>query len=199
MPYDNHPKVVTRCQRGTISRISKSFVERVQAIDPETPSIYSMRQDHKGGEKLFVDYGEGLSLLDPQSSDPITTQLFVAVWGASTYTFAEATLTQQLPDWIGSHTRAFDYFGCVPKIVVPDCLKSAVSRACRYEPEINPTYADMANHYGICVLPARPARPRDKPYVSYCTLFGASNVESWLLGRAASLALDDSIGIERFI
>jgi transposase len=90
-----------------------------------------MRQDHKGGEKLFVDYGEGLSLVDPQSSDPITTQLFVAVWGASTYTFAEATLTQQLPDWIGSPTRAFDYFGCVPKIVVPDCLKSAVSRACR--------------------------------------------------------------------
>ena len=67
---------------------------------------YSMRQDHKGGEKLFVDYGEGLSLIEPQSGDPITTQLFVAVWGASTYTFAEATLTQQLPDWIGSHTRA---------------------------------------------------------------------------------------------
>ena len=86
-------------------------------------------------------------------------------WGASTYTFAEATLTQQLPDWIGSHTRALDYFGCAPKVVVPDCLKSAVSRACRYEPEINPTYADMASHYGVCVIPARPARPRDKAKV----------------------------------
>jgi transposase len=73
-----------------------------------------MRQDHKGGEKLFVDYGEGLPLIDSQTGDPVKTELFVAVWGASTYTFAEATLTQQLPDWIGSHTRAFDYFGCTP-------------------------------------------------------------------------------------
>ena len=136
-----------------------------------------MRQDHKGGEKLFVDYGEGLSLVDPQTSDPITTELFVAVWGASTYTFAEASLTQQLPDWIGSHTRAFEYFGCVPKIVVPDCLKSAVSRACRYEPEINPTYADMASHYGVCVIPARPARPRDKAKVENGVLIA----KRWIL------------------
>ncbi len=138
---------------------------------------YSMRQDHQGGEKLFVDYGEGLSLVDPQTSAAIPTQLFVAVWGASTYTFAEATLTQQLPDWIGSHTRAFDYFGCVPKIVVPDCLKSAVSRACRYEPELNPTYADMASHYGICVIPARPARPRDKAKVENGVLIA----KRWIL------------------
>jgi transposase len=138
---------------------------------------YSMRQDHKGGEKLFVDYGEGLSLIDPQTHEPIKTELFVAVWGASTYTYAEATLTQQLPDWIGSHTRAFDYFGCVPKIVVPDCLKSAVSRACRYEPELNPTYADMARHYGICVLPARPARPKDKAKVENGVLIA----KRWIL------------------
>ena len=138
---------------------------------------YSMRQDHKGGEKLFVDYGEGLSLIDPDSGDRIPTELFVAVWGASTYTFAEATLTQQLPDWIGSHTRAFDYFGCAPKIVVPDCLKSAVSRACRYEPDINPTYADMASHYGICVIPARPAHPRDKAKVENGVLIA----KRWIL------------------
>jgi len=138
---------------------------------------YSMRQDHKGGEKLFVDYGEGLALIDPQTGDPIKTELFVAVWGASTYTFAEATLTQQLPDWIGSHTRAFDYFGCAPKIVVPDCLKSAVSRACRYEPELNPTYADMASHYGVCVIPARPARPRDKAKVENGVLIA----KRWIL------------------
>jgi transposase len=100
---------------------------------------YSMRQDHKGGEKLFVDYGESLSLIDPQSGEPITTQLFIAVWGASNYTFAQATLSQQLCDWIGSHVKAFAYFGCVPKVVVPDCLKGAVSRACRYEPDLNPT------------------------------------------------------------
>ena len=123
---------------------------------------YSMRQDHRGGEKLFVDYGEGLNLVDSKSGEPIKTQLFVAVWGASNYTFAEATLTQQLPDWIGSHVRAFESFGCLPKIVVPDCLKSAVVRACRYEPDLTPTYAEMARHYGLCVLPARPAHPKDK-------------------------------------
>lgn len=138
---------------------------------------YSMRQDHKGGEKLFVDYGEGLSLIDPQSGDLIKTELFVAVWGASTYTFAEASLTQQLPDWIGSHVRALEYFGCAPKIVVPDCLKSAVSRACRYEPDINPTYADMACHYGICVIPARPARPKDKAKVESGVLIA----KRWIL------------------
>ena len=138
---------------------------------------YSMRQDHRGGEKLFVDYGEGLSLVDPQTSEPITTQLFVAVWGASNYTYCEATLTQQLPDWIGSHTRAFSYFGCVPKVVVPDCLKGAVVRACRYEPELNPTYAEMAEHYGICVLPARPARPRDKAKVETGVLIA----KRWIL------------------
>ena len=138
---------------------------------------YCMRQDHRGGEKLFVDYGEGLSLVDPQSSEPIATHLFVAVWGASNYTYCEATLTQQLPDWIGSHVRAFSYFGCLPKIVVPDCLKSAVSRACRYEPELNPTYADMAEHYGLCVLPARPVRPRDKAKVEAGVLIA----KRWIL------------------
>jgi len=138
---------------------------------------YSMRQDHRGGEKLFVDYGEGLSLVDPKSGEPVSTQLFVAVWGASNYTYAEATLTQQLPDWIGSHVRAFQYFGCVPKVVVPDCLKGAVSQACRYEPELNPTYSDLAEHYGICVLPARPARPRDKAKVETGVLIA----KRWIL------------------
>src|SRR5438445_357543 len=136
-----------------------------------------MRQDHRGGEKLFVDYGEGLNLVAPKSGEPISTQLFVAVWGASNYTYAEATLTQQLPDWIGSHVRAFSYFGCVPKIVVPDCLKGAVSRACLYEPELNPTYAEMAEHYGICVLPARPAHPKDKAKVEAGVLIA----KRWIL------------------
>jgi transposase len=138
---------------------------------------YCMRQDHRGGEKLFVDYGEGLSLIDAQTHEPIKTQLFVAVWGASNYTYTEATLTQQLPDWIGSHVRALEYFGCAPKIVVPDCLKSAVVRACHYEPELNPTYAAMASHYGICILPARPARPRDKAKVENGVLIA----KRWIL------------------
>lgn len=138
---------------------------------------YCMRQDHRGGEKLFVDYSAGLSLVDPKGGQSIPSQLFVAVWGASNYTYAEATLTQQLPDWIGSHVRAFSYFGCVPKVVVPDCLKGAVSRACRYEPELNPTYAEMASHYGICILPARPARPRDKAKVEAGVLIA----KRWIL------------------
>ncbi len=138
---------------------------------------YCMRQDHRGGEKLFVDYGEGLDLVHPKTGEPISTQLFVAVWGASNYTYAEATLTQQLPDWIGSHVRAFSYFGCVPKAVVPDCLKGAVSRACLYEPQLNPTYAEMASHYGICVLPARPAHPKDKAKVETGVLIA----KRWIL------------------
>ncbi len=138
---------------------------------------YCMRQDHPGGEKLFVDYAKGLSLVDPKSGEQICTQLFVAVWGASNYTYAEASLTQQLPDWIGSHVRAFDYFGCVPKALVPDCLKSAVSRACRYEPDLNPTYADLAEHYGLAVLPARPVHPKDKAKVENGVLIA----KRWIL------------------
>jgi transposase len=138
---------------------------------------YCMRQDHRGGEKLFVDYGEGLKLFDHQSGEAISTELFVAVWGASNYTYAEATLSQQLPDWIGSHTRAFSYFGCLPRIVVPDCLKSAVNQAWHYEPELNPTYAEMASHYGIGVLPARPAHPRDKAKVETGVLIA----KRWIL------------------
>ena len=84
------------------------------------------------------------------------------MWGASNYTYAEATLSQTLPDWIGSHVRAFQYFTVIPRMLIPDNLKSGVSKACFYEPELNPTYAEMAGHYGCAVLPARPAKPRDK-------------------------------------
>jgi transposase len=123
----------------------------------------SMRQTHKAGEKLFVDYsGDGVAIVDPLTGEIRLAQIFVAVLGASGYTFAEATFTQRLPDWIGSHVRAFDFFGCVPEIVVPDNLKSAVTRPCRYEPDINTTYADMAGHYGVAIIPARPYKPKDK-------------------------------------
>lgn len=138
---------------------------------------YCLRQDHAGGEKLFVDYAQGLAIIDPRTAKPVPTQLFVAVWGASNYCYTEATLTQQLPDWIGSHVRAFDYFGCVPYVVVPDCLKGAVSRACLYEPDLNPTYADLAAHYGFAVLPARPRRPKDKAKVEVGVLIA----KRWIL------------------
>jgi len=123
---------------------------------------YVMRQVHRAGEKLFIDYSDGLAIVDPDTGELIPTQLFVAVWGASNYTYAEATLSQTLPNWIGSHVHAFQYFACAPRLLVPDNLKSGVSKACRYEPELNPTYAEMAEHYGCAVLPARPYKARDK-------------------------------------
>lgn len=122
-----------------------------------------MRQDHRAGEKLFVDYaGQTVEIIDRDTGEVRQAQIFVGVLGASNYTFAEATLSQRLPDWIGSHVRAFAYFGAVPAIVVPDNLKSGVHRAHRYEPELNPTYAEMGHHYGVAIIPARSAKPRDK-------------------------------------
>ena len=124
-----------------------------------------MRQEHRAGEKLFVDYADGLSITDPRTGEMIPTQLFVAAWGASNYTYAEASLTQELPHWIASHVRAFQYFGRVPRVLVPDNLKSGVTKACFYDPEINPTYAELAAHYGTAVLPAKPRKPRYKAKV----------------------------------
>jgi len=123
---------------------------------------YYMHQEHRYGEKVFIDYSDGLTIIDLATGELVLTQLFVAVWGASNYTYAEATLSQTLPEWIGSHRRAFEYFACVPRVLVPDNLKSGVSKACKYEPELNPTYADMAEHYGCAVIPARPRKPKDK-------------------------------------
>ena len=140
----------------------------------------SMRQTHKVGEKLFVDYsGDGVAIVDPQTGEIRLAQIFVAVLGASGYTFAEATLSQKLPDWIGSHVRAFDFFACVPEIVVPDNLKSAVTKPCRYEPELNASYADMARHYGVAIIPARPYKPRDKAMVE----LGVLLVQRWITAR----------------
>jgi transposase len=101
----------------------------------------------------------------------------VAVLGASNYTFSEASPDQSLPSWIGSHIHAFEYFKGVPEIVVPDNLKSGVSKACRYEPDLNPAYHEMARHYGTAVIPARAAKPKDKAKVEA----GVLVVERWIL------------------
>jgi transposase len=138
---------------------------------------YCFRHDHRGGEKVFVDYCDGLFLTHPQTGEQIPTHLFVATWGASNFTYAEATLSQNLSSWIGSHTRAFSYFGCAPRVLVPDNLKSGVTKSCRYEPDINRTYADMAEHYGVAVLPARPRKPRDKAKVEA----GVLVAQRWIL------------------
>jgi transposase len=139
-----------------------------------------MRQSHRAGEKLFVDYaGQTVPVLDPEGGGQRTAQVFVAVLGASSYTDAEATWTQQLPDWIGAQVRALAYFGGVPEIIVPDNLKSAVSKAHRYEPDLNPTYQDFATHYGLAVIPARVRKPRDKAKAEGGVLL----VERWILAR----------------
>lgn len=137
-----------------------------------------MRQDHRAGEKLFVDYaGQTAEVTCPDTGEVREAQIFVAVLGASNYTYAEATWSQALPDWIGSHQRAFHFFGGVPEIVVPDNLKSGVTQAHRYEPDLNPTYQDLASHYGVAVLPARVRHPRDKAKVEA----GVQLVERWIL------------------
>ena len=126
----------------------------------------SMRQTHKAGEKMFVDYaGQTLPITNPETGEIREAQIFVATLGASSYTFTEATWTQTLPDWIGSHMRAFTFFGGVTEILVPDNLKSGITTPCRYEPGINRTYMEMASHYGTVIIPARVRKPKDKAKV----------------------------------
>ncbi len=123
----------------------------------------AMRQTHRAGEKGFVDYsGKKPVVVDPDTGEATEVELFVMVLGASNYTYAEATQTQQSRDFIGSHIRAFEYFGCVPKLLVPDQLRSAVAKPHRYDPELNRTYYAMAEHYDTAIVPARPRRPKDK-------------------------------------
>jgi transposase len=140
----------------------------------------SMRQTHRPGEKMFVDYcGHTMDIINAATGEVTTAQIFVAVLGASNYTFAEATASQKLEDWIGSHVRAFEFFGGVPQMVVPDNLRSAVTRACRYEPLLNQTYADLLRHYHTVALPARPYKPRDKAKVEVAVQI----VTRWILAR----------------
>jgi len=140
----------------------------------------SMRQTHRAGEKLFVDYaGPSVEIIDPESGEVRQAQLFVAVLGASSYTYAEATWSQQLPDWCEAHARAFTFLGGCPELVVPDNLKSGVSKACRYEPDLNPTYMQLAAHFSVAVLPARPYKAKDKAKVEV----GVQLVERWILAR----------------
>ena len=137
-----------------------------------------MRQVHRAGEKLFVDYaGMRAQVINPATGEVREANIFVAALGASNYTYAEATWTQGLADWIGAHVRCFTYFGGVPEVVVPDNLRAGVSKAHRYEPDINPTYQDLATHYGVAIVPARVRRPRDKAKAEVAVQV----VERWIL------------------
>jgi len=140
----------------------------------------TLRQIHVAGEKLFVDYsGHTMEVTDGLTGEVLTAQIFVAVLGASNFTYAEATFTQSLPDWISSHVRAFSFFGGVARQTVSDNLKAGITRACFHEPMVNRTYADLARHYKTAILPARPYHPRDKAKVEV----GVQIVGRWILAR----------------
>ena len=137
-----------------------------------------LRQEHRAGEKMFVDYaGATIPIHDPQSGELHPAAVFVAVLGASSYTFAEATPGQDLRSWTGSHMRAFEFFGGVTQVVVPDNLKSGVTHPSYYEPDLNPTYRDLGEHYGVAIIPARPYRARDKAKVEV----GVQVVQRWIV------------------
>jgi transposase len=140
----------------------------------------SMRHVHKEGEKLFVDYsGATMPIVNPGTGDIRFAEIFVAILGASNYTFAMASWTQRKADWIDAHVNAFEFFGGVPEIIVPDQLRSAVSKPCRYEPEINTSYQHMASHYKTAIIPARPLKPKDKAKAENAVLI----VQRWILAR----------------
>ena len=136
-----------------------------------------LRQTYQAGEKLFVDSdGQPLGIV-ARANTKSKAHLFVAVLGASNYTYVEATATEALEDWIQAHVNAFEYFGGVSALTIPDNTKCAVVKPCRYEPELNPTYLDLATHYGTCIMPTRVARPKDKAKVETGVLI----VERWIL------------------
>lgn len=139
----------------------------------------SLRQEHLAGEKLFIDYaGQTVPIFNPVTGKiEIEAQIFIATLGASNYSYVEATASQKLPDWIKSHIHTLEFLGGVPHILVPDNLKSGVTHPCRYEPDVNRTYLDLAKHYSTTVIPTRPGKPRDKAKVESAVLI----VERWIL------------------
>ena len=158
----------------------------------------SMRQVHRAGEKTFIDFsGKRPTLVDRRTGEERPVELFVAVLGASSYTYAEATATQQLPDWVGAHTRLVEYCGGATGLWVPDQLKSAITHPCRYEAGVNRTYEELAAHYGAVVVPARPAKARDKAKVEA----GVLVAQRWILARLrhqtffSLAALNDAIRV----
>jgi len=137
-----------------------------------------LRQEYRAGEKMFVDHaGQTVPIVNPQTGEVHQAVIFVAVLGASNYTYAEATWKKDLVSWIGSHTRTVEFFKGVPVAVIPDNWKTGVKNACYYEPDLNPTYRDWADHYGTAVIPTRVRKPRDKAMVENGVLI----VERWIL------------------
>jgi len=154
------------------SQFCRLYHQWAEKLDP------CLHQEYRAGEKLFVDYaGQTMEITDPKTGEIHPVSIFVATLGASNYTFAEATLSQDLPSWIQSHVHAFEFFQGVTEVLVPDNLRDAVTRSCRYEPYLNASYREMAEHYGAIIIPARVAKPRDKAKVES----GVLQVERWVL------------------
>jgi transposase len=165
---ERHP---AGCQYSQFCNLYRRWRRRVDVV---------MRQEHRAGEKLFVDFpGQTVPVVDPRTGEIAQAEIFVAVLGASNYTYAEAVPSQALPHWIAAHVHAFAYFRGCPQVLVPDNLRAGVTRAHRYEPDLNRTYAEMAAHYGAAVIPARPNKPRDKAKAEA----GVLVVERWILAR----------------
>ncbi len=155
-----------------------------------------MRQHHRGGDKLFVDHaGPTVPVVDPESGEIRQASIFVAVLGASSYTYAEATWTRDLYDWIGSHVRAYAFFGGVSEAVIPDNWSTAVTKACWYEPDLNPTYRDLAEFYDTVILPTRVRKPRDKAKVEAGVLL----VERWILAALRHRTFIGLVALNRAI
>lgn len=136
-----------------------------------------MRQSHRPGEKAFIDFCDGFYLTDRSSGERTKTQLFVGVMGASCYTFAIATLSQDISDWTWCNRKFFEFLGGVMPILVPDNLRSGIKKSCRYEPTINPAFQELSEHYGTCVIPGRVRKPRDKAKAEN----GVLQAQRWIL------------------
>ena len=172
-------------------KLSRAALETLAIIAYHQPTTRAEIEEIRGvaiskgtldaGERLFVDYaGDGVPVIvDRLTGEIRMAQIFVAVLAASSLTFARATWTQALPDWIDAHVHAFEAIGGVPQLIVPDNAKTAIVKSCFYDPQVNRTYVDMATHYATAILPARPRKPRDKAKVELAVLI----VERWLLGR----------------
>ena len=155
-----------------------AFCDHYRAYAQALP--VTLRQSHAPGERLFVDYsGQTVPVIDPATAEVRQAQVFVAVLGASSYTYVEATWSQGLADWTGSHVRCLEFLGGVPEVLVPDNLKSGVTTPNFYAPDLNPTYQDLARHYGVAILPARVRKPRDKAKVEAGVLLA----QRWILAR----------------
>ncbi|MGL1935694.1 MAG: IS21 family transposase, partial [Fibrobacterales bacterium] len=179
-----HPQVTLQLLYDEFKMKNPNCIGRSQFYDGYKKHVKTtkteMHVDHKAGDKFFVDYsGDSIGYYDRERGEYVDTGLFVGTWGASCFTYAEVTESQKSEDWVYSHVRAFKYSGCTPAAIVPDNLKSAVIKPCIYEPELNPLYKKMAEHYSSAVLPARVRKPQDKGIVENHVL----HIQRYILGR----------------